>query len=405
MIRRIIEFSIDNKFIVLVLVAAIIGGGIYAAKNIRLDAIPDLSDVQVIIYTEFPGQAPRIVEDQITYPLTTKMLAVPYAKVVRGYSFYNFSFVYVIFEDGTDMYWARSRVLEYLSQMQGQLPRGVTPQLGPDATGVGWAYQYTLTSKKRDLAQLRSIQDWFLKYELTGVPGVSEVASVGGFVRQYQVTVDPEKMRAYNIPINKVRTAIQRSNNEVGGRTMEMAESEYMLRGMGYLGSLSDQEKKDAEKKGISLDLVRSNKTVSELENIALGVRADGTPILLKDIGSVVAGPEMRRGVMDWNGQGEAVGGVVVVRYGADTLATIERVKAKLEELKKSLPDDVEIHTGYDRTGLIEHAIETLKHTLLEESIIVSLVIALFLLHFRSALVPILTLLLAVMLSFIIMYF
>ena len=404
MIRRIIEFSLDNKFVILLMMLAILGGGFYAATNIRLDAIPDLSDVQVIIYTEYPGQAPRIVEDQITYPLTTKMLAVPYARVVRGYSFYNFSFVYIIFEDGTDMYWARSRVLEYLSQMQAQLPKGVAPQLGPDATGVGWAYQYTLTSKERDLSQLRSLQDWFLKYELTGLPGVSEVASVGGFVRQYQVTVDPEKMRAYGIPITKIRTAIQRSNNEVGGRTMEMAESEYILRGKGYLGSLSDAEQKEAVEKGITLDIARSQKTVEELEAIALGVRDDGTPILLRDLGDVNVGPEMRRGIMEWNGEGEAVGGIIVVRYGADTLEVIGRVKKKLTELRKSLPDDVEIHVGYDRTGLIEHAIKTLRHTLIEESIIVAIVITLFLLHFRSALVPILTLPLAVLMSFIIMY-
>lgn len=405
MIRRVIEFSLSNKFVIIVMMAAILAGGIYATMNIRLDAIPDLSDVQVIIYTEYSGQAPRIVEDQVTYPITTKMLSVPFAKVVRGYSFYNYSFVYVIFEDGTDMYWARSRVLEYLSQLQTQLPKGIAPQLGPDATGVGWAYMYTLTSDKHDLSQLRSIQDWYLKYELTGVQGVSEIASLGGFVRQYQVTVDPDKMRAYNISISKVRQAIVRSNNEVGGRTMEMAESEYMLRGKGYLGELDAEEIKAATEKGISLDLVRGRKTVEELEIIALGVREDGTPILLKDVGRVVIGPEMRRGIMDWNGEGEAVGGIVVVRYGADTLDTIARVKDKLRELEKSLPAGVKIETGYDRTGLIEHAIATLRHTLVEEGIIVALVIILFLLHFRSALVPILMLPLAVLMSFTVMYF
>ncbi|MEN6625827.1 MAG: efflux RND transporter permease subunit [Candidatus Sumerlaeia bacterium] len=405
MIHRIIEFSIGNKFIILLMMLAIVGGGVFALEHIRLDAIPDLSDVQVIVYTEYPGQAPRIVEDQVTYPITTKMLSVPYAKVVRGYSFYNYSFVYVIFQDGTDMYWARSRVLEYLSQLRAQLPQGVTPQLGPDATGVGWAYMYTLTSDRRDLAQLRSIQDWQLKYELTGVPGVSEVASVGGFARQYQVTVDPEKMRAYNIPITSVRTAIQRSNNEVGGSTMEQAESEYMLRGLGYLGMLNEQERAAAQKQGIAIEIARGSKTVGELENVALGVRGDGTPIRIKDIGSVVAGPEMRRGIMEWNGRGEAVGGIVVVRYGADTLSTIAHVKQKLAELRRSLPPDVQIHVGYDRTDLIERAIDTLRHTLVEESIIVSAVIILFLLHFRSALVPILTLPLAVLMSFIIMYF
>ncbi|MCL5270295.1 MAG: efflux RND transporter permease subunit [bacterium] len=405
MIRRIIEFSIDNKFVIMLMMAAILAGGLYATTHIRLDAIPDLSDAQVIVYTEYPGQAPRIVEDQVTYPITTKMLSVPYAKVVRGYSFYNFSFVYVIFEDGTDIYWARSRVLEYLSQLRSQLPQGVAPQLGPDATGVGWAFMYALTSDKRDLSQLRSIQDWQLKYELTGLPGVSEVASVGGYVRQYQVTVDPEKMRAYGIPITGVRMAIERSNNEVGGSTIEQAESEYMLRGLGYLGALSDAERAAAQKKGIDLDIARSDKSVHEIENIALGVRDDGTPILLKDVGSVVAGPEMRRGIMEWNGRGEAVGGIVVVRYGADTLKTIAMVKQKLAELRQSLPPDVKIEVGYDRTNLIERAIDTLRHTLIEESIIVSIVIILFLLHFRSALVPILTLPLAVLMSFVIMYF
>ena len=405
MIRRTIECSLANKFIILLMMVGILVGGIFATKRIRLDAIPDLSDVQVIIFTEYPGQAPRIMEDQVTYPITTKMLSVPGAKVVRGYSFYNFSFVYVIFEDGTDMYWARSRVLEYLSQLQNQLPEGVTPQLGPDATGVGWAFQYTLTSDERDLSQLRSIQDWYLKYELTGLQGVSEVASVGGFQRQYQVTVDPENMRAYGIPITQVRTAIQRSNNEVGGRTIEMAESDYMLRGMGYLGQMSEEDRKAAIEKGISIDIARMNKTVHQLEKIALGVRKDGTPILLGDIGRVTVGPEMRRGIMEWNGKAEAVGGIVVVRYGADPLKTIGRVKERLNELKQGLPDDVEIKVGYDRTSLIHHAIETLRHTLIEESIIVSIVITLFLLHFRSALVPILTLPVAVMMSFIIMYF
>ena len=404
MIKRIIEFSIENKFVIVLMVVAVVFGGVYATKHIPLDAIPDLSDVQVIIFTEYPGQAPRIVEDQVTYPLTTKMLSVPYAKVVRGYSFFNYSFVYVIFEDGTDLYWARSRVLEYLSQMRSQLPPGVTPQLGPDATGVGWAFMYTLTSEKRDLAELRSIQDWYLKYELTGLAGVSEVASVGGFVRQYQVTVDPEKMRAYGIAIRQVRMAIERSNNEVGGATMELAESEYMLRGQGYIGTLSPEEQSQALEAGVSIDLVRRARSSRELESIALGVREDGTPILLKDVARVAVGPEMRRGIVDWDGKGEAVGGIVVVRYGSDTLETIGRVQAKLAELRKSLPDDVQLHVAYDRTALIKRAIDTLRHTLIEESVIVSIVIAVFLLHFRSALVPILTLPLAVLMSFIIMY-
>ncbi|MCX7011469.1 MAG: efflux RND transporter permease subunit [Candidatus Sumerlaeota bacterium] len=405
MIKRIIQFSLGNKFIILLMMVGLVAGGVFALERIRLDAIPDLSDVQVIIFTEYPGQAPRIVEDQVTYPLTTKMLSVPFAKVVRGYSYFNFSFVYVIFEDGTDMYWARSRVLEYLSQMQSQLPAGVTPRLGPDATGVGWAFLYALTSDKRDLAELRSIQDWHLKYELTGVPGVSEVATVGGMVRQYQVTVDPDKLRAYGISINQVRMAIERSNNEVGGGTIEQSETEYMLRGEGYIGTLTKEEQEKAQRSGTSLDLARRAKSVEQLENVAVGVREDGTPILIKNLGMVAVGPEMRRGIIDWNGQGEAVGGVVVARYGADTLKTIRGVKDKLDELRKSLPPDVQIHTAYDRTALIDRAIDTLRHTLIEESIIVSLVIIIFLLHLRSALVPILTLPLAVLASFIIMYF
>jgi len=379
-IGRIIELSLDNKFIVLLMALFIGAGGYYAISHTPLDAIPDLSDVQVIVFTEYPGQAPRIVEDQVTYPITTKMLSVPFAKVVRGYSFFNFSFVYVIFEDGTDMYWARSRVLEYLSQLQGQLPRGITPQLGPDATGVGWAFMYVLNSPTRDLQQLRSIQDWYLKYELTAIDGVSEVASIGGFVKQYQVTVEPEKLRAYDIPLGRVRQAIQRSNNEVGGRVMEMSETEYILRVKGYI---SDPK---------------------ELALTTVGVRPDGTPIRISDLGTVSLGPDMRRGIAEWNGEGETVGGVVVIRYGANALEVIHRVKEKLAELKKGLPEDVEISVAYDRSGLIERSIETLREKLLEESIAVSLVCVAFLFHFRSALVAILTLPMAVLMSFIIMY-
>jgi len=380
-IDRIIVFSLENKFIVLLMAALIAAGGYYAISRTPLDAIPDLSDVQVIVFTEYPGQAPRIIEDQVTYPITTKMLSVPFAKVVRGYSFFNFSFVYVIFEDGTDMYWARSRVLEYLSQMQGQLPRGVTPQLGPDATGVGWAFMYVLNSEKRDLQQLRSIQDWYLKYELTALDGVSEVASVGGFVKQYQVTVDPEKLRAYDVPLGRIRQAIQRSNNEVGGRVMEMAETEYILRVKGYI---SDPR---------------------ELELTTVGVRDDGTPIRLSDLGSVSLGPDMRRGIAEWNGEGETVGGIVVIRYGANALDVIRRIKKKLAELKAGLPEDVEISVAYDRSALIERSVETLREKLFEESLAVSLVCIAFLFHFRSALVAILTLPMAVLMSFIIMYF
>ena len=334
----------------------------------------------MIIFTEYPGQAPQIVEDQVTYPLTTKMLSVPYAKVVRGYSFFNYSFVYVIFEDGTDMYWARSRVLEYLSQLQGQLPRGVTPSLGPDATGVGWAFMYVLTSPSLDLQQLRSIQDWYLKYELTSVEGVSEIASIGGFVKQYQVTVDPDKLRAYDIPLSRVVNAVRRSNNEVGGRVMEMSETEYIVRVKGYI---SDPK---------------------ELMQASVGARPDGTPILISDIGTVSLGPEMRRGIAEWNGHGEAVGGIVVARYGANALEVIRGVKEKLAELKKGLPEDVQIEVAYDRSKLIERSIETLREKLFEESLAVSLVCLAFLFHFRSALVAILTLPMAVLMAFIVMH-
>jgi Cu(I)/Ag(I) efflux system membrane protein CusA/SilA len=378
MIKRVIEFALDNKFVVLLMAVFIVVGGYYALSHTPLDAIPDLSDVQVIIFTEYPGQAPRIVEDQV---ITTKMLSVPFAKVVRGYSFFNFSFVYVIFEDGTDLYWARSRVLEYLSQLQNQLPRGVTPSLGPDATGVGWAFMYVLTSPTRDLQQLRSIQDWYLKYQLTAIDGVSEVASVGGYVKQYQVTVDPEKLRAYDIPLSKVRQAIQRSNNEVGGRVMEMSETEYILRVKGYIND------------------------PAQLAHTAVGARPDGTPILISDLGNVAIGPDMRRGIAEWNGKGETVGGIVVVRSGANTLDVIHRVKAKLAEVKRGLPPDVQIHVAYDRSGLIERAIDTLRGKLFEESLAVSIVCILFLFHFRSALVAILTLPMAVLLAFVVMYY
>jgi Cu(I)/Ag(I) efflux system membrane protein CusA/SilA len=405
MIRRVIDFSLRNKPVILLMMAAIVLGGAWAARDIRLDAIPDLSDVQVIIHAQYEGQAPRIVEDQVTYPITTKMLSVPGAKVVRGFSFYNDSFVYVLFEDGTDLYWARSRVLEYLSQLRSQLPAGVDPSLGPDATGVGWAFMYVLTSDKRDLSQLRSIQDWSLKQQLTGLPGVAEVATVGGFERQYQVTVDPDKLRAYGVSIMDVRKAIQNSNGETGGRTIEMGETDYMLRAEGYLGTLSPAEERAAARRGVAIDVARMGKAVEDLRQAAVGARMDGTPILLSDVAQVSVGPEMRRGVLDWNGQGEAVGGVVIVRQGADTLTTIQGVKAKLAELQAqgSIPPDVQIHVAYDRTALIERAVRSLRHTLIEESIIVAFVIALFLMHFRSALVPILTLPLAVLMSLAIM--
>src|SRR5471032_3108921 len=289
MLRAIIEFSLRNKFIILLVTVALVLIGGFSLRNMPLDAIPDLSDTQVIVYTEWPGQAPQIVQDQVTYPLTTKMLSVPRAKVVRGYSFYGYSFVYVIFDDGTDPYWARSRVLEYLSSITGQLPKGVTPSLGPDATGVGWAFMYSINSTNRNLADLRSIQDWYLKYQLTAVPGVSEVASIGGFVKQYQVTVDPTKLRAYNLSLNEVSQAIQRSNGEVGGRSLELAEREFILRVKGYVTSLDD------------------------LKKIAVGIGDKGVPILLRDVATIQFGPDMRRGIAEANGEGETVGGIVVV--------------------------------------------------------------------------------------------
>jgi Cu(I)/Ag(I) efflux system membrane protein CusA/SilA len=379
MLNKLIEWSLRNRLLMVVGVLFAILGGIWAIREMRLDAIPDLSDVQVIIYTRYPGQAPRVVEDQVTYPITTKMLAVPYAKVVRGYSFFGYSFVYVLFEDGTDLYWARSRVLEYLSGLATQLPPGVSPQLGPDATGVGWAFMYVLNSPGRSLAELRSYQDWYLKYGLTAVDGVSEVASIGGFVRQYQVEVDPVKLRAYAIPLQRVRAAIQRSNDDVGGRVVEMAEREFMVRGLGYV------------------------KGVHDLEQVVLGSGPGGTPILLKDVANVTIGPEIRRGLADWNGEGETVGGIVVVRAGADTLSTIQAVKKKLAELQQGLPKDVKISVAYDRTGLIDRAIHTLTRTLIEESIIVALVCILFLFHFRSALVAILSIPLSILIAFVVM--
>lgn len=379
MIEKVIEFSIKNKFLVILMTLFIILAGIYALLKTPLDAIPDLSDVQVIVFTEYPGQAPQVVEDQVTYPLTTAMLAVPFAKVVRGYSFFGFSFVYIIFEDGTDMYWARSRVLEYLNYVSGRLPMGVTPTLGPDATGVGWVYEYILESNRHDLSQLRSIQDWYLRYELTSVPGVAEVASIGGFVKQYQVIVDPNKLMAFNIALQKVKTAIQRSNKDVGGKVVEMAETEFMVRGLGYIKSMED------------------------LKNIPLGISQEGVPILLRNVAIVKIGPELRRGIADSNGTGEVVGGIIVMRYGENALAVIQNVKKRLEQLKAGLPEGVRINTVYDRSTLIQRAVDNLKRTLTEESLVVALVCVLFLLHIRSALVIIFTLPVAVLISFIIM--
>ena len=382
MLEKIIEASVRNRFLVILFTVIIALAGVYALMRTPIDAIPDLSDVQVIVFTEYPGQAPQVVEDQVTYPLTSAMLSVPFAKVVRGYSFFGYSFVYIIFEDGTDMYWARSRVLEYLNYVSGRLPGGVTPTLGPDATGVGWIYEYVLDGGDNyDLQQLRSIQDWFLRYELMSVPGVAEVASIGGYVKQYQVEVDPNKLLAYNIPLSKVRTALQRSNNDVGGRLVEMAETEYMVRGLGYISSIQD------------------------IESIPVGVDENGTPILIRNIANIHLGPELRRGVIDWNGEGEAVGGIVVMRYGENALATIDAVKEKLQQLEAGLPEGVTVKTAYDRSGLIERAIENLEEKLLEESLIVALVTILFLLHFRSAFVAIFTLPMGILIAFLVMYY
>ena len=381
MIASIIDASLRNRFLVIIATVIIVAAGLWSMKNTPLDAIPDLSDVQVIVFTEYPGQAPQVVEDQVTYPLTTAMLAVPNAKVVRGYSFFGFSFVYIIFDNGTDMYWARSRVLEYLNYVSSRLPGGVSPSLGPDATGVGWVYEYALVDKSgnTDLAQLRSIQDWYLRYPLQTVEGVSEVASVGGYVKQYQVEVDPNALLAYNIPLSKVKHAIQRSNNDVGGKLVEMAETEYMVRGLGYIQSIDD------------------------LNVIPVGVDENGTPIRLQDVAHVHLGPELRRGVAELNGEGEVAGGVVIMRYGENAMAVIERVREKLEELKPGLPEGVEIVPVYDRGDLITRAVENLEEKLIEEIIVVSIICILFLLHARSALVAILSLPIGILLAFTIM--
>ncbi len=381
MIARLIRWSIGNRLLVILFAIMLAVWGGYTVKNTPLDAIPDLSDVQVIIKTTYPGQAPQVVEDQVTYPLTTAMLAVPGAVTVRGYSFFNDSFVYVIFEDGTDLYWARSRVLEYLSQVAPTLPAASRSALGPDATGVGWVYQYALVDRTggHDLAQLRSIQDWFLKYELQTIEGVSEVATIGGMVKQYQVVVDPEKLRTYGIPLEKVQSEIVRGNQETGGRVIEMAEAEYMVRASGYI------------------------KGIKDLEVIPLAVTEKGTPILLRDVAQIRLGPELRRGIGELNGEGEAVGGVIIMRYGENAMRTIDLVKEKLETLKESLPEGVEIVTTYDRSSLIERAVDTLKEKLLEEFIVVLLVCALFLFHIRSALVILLSLPLGILAAFIVM--
>jgi len=448
MIARIIKLSIDNRAMVLLLALALACAGIWAARTIRVDAIPDLSDVQVIIRTEYPGQAPQIVEDQITFPLSTAMLAVPYAQSVRGSSMFGASFVFVIFEDGTDLYWARSRVLEQLATMSNRLPAGVSPQIGPDATGVGWVYQYALVTGKyspaypnglwydakenrwyvnpehaaasrrthlrkhrilpdelthcpisrqplvqaqQTLADLRSLQDWFLRYELTAIPGVAEVASIGGYQKQYQVTLDPVKMLAYNLPVTKVKQAIADANMDAGGGVIELGEAEYMVRGRGYLGGLAS----DASS--------RTQQVIEDLSRISLGANAQGSPIYLADVADIREGPQMRRGILEWNGEGETAGGIVVMRFGENARTTIEAVRSRIAELENSLPPGVAVETGYDRSDLIDRAVSTLSDTLLEEIIVVALVCILFLLHARSELVAVVVVPLGVLASLLVM--
>ncbi|MFC5302637.1 efflux RND transporter permease subunit [Azospira restricta] len=378
MLNAVIDWSGRNRFLVLLATLFVVLAGIFAVLRTPIDALPDLSDVQVIVYTEYPGQAPQVVEDQVTYPLTTAMLSVPKSKVVRGFSFFGASFVYIIFEDGTDIYWARSRVLEYLNFAAGRLPKGVTPQIGPDATGVGWVYQYALVAREKTLAELRTIQDWFLRYQLTKAHGVAEVASIGGFVQTYQVTVDPVKLRAYGVPLAKVAQAIRDSNRDVGGRVVEMAETEYMVRGKGYLRGKADLEQ--------------------------LVVKAEkGTPVLVRDIARVELAPDERRGLTELNGDGEVVSGIVMARYGQNALEVIHNVRDKIAEVSSGLPEGVSVETVYDRSELIHRAIDTLKTTLIEESLIVALVCIVFLLHVRSALVAILMLPVGVLIAFIAM--
>ena len=498
MIGKIIVGCVRHRGMVTILTLFVIAAGVWSIFNIKVDAIPDLSDIQVIIRTEYPGQAPQIVEDQVTYPLTTTMLAVPHAKVVRGYSMFGTSFVYIIFEDGTDMYWARSRVLEQLSFVAGNLPTGVSPQLGPDATGVGWIFEYALITGKycpdhpngfwhdpvndewyadlidvpddpeiqdrlirhrvlgdskviyadrqenrrydsldqapleirdrlepivlvkghetcpldggpllasqQDLSDLRGLQDWYLRYELTAVAGVSEVASLGGFVKQYQIVVDPVKLLAYDVPLQKIKNAVRRSNVDVGGRLIEMSETEYMVRGIGYLGALTDKEISELQAAGVSVEEVRTQRVLEELGKVSLGASSNGTPIYLSDVANIRIGPEIRRGIADWNGEGETVGGIIIMRFGENARATIDRVTEKLADLEKGLPPGVAIVVGYDRSDLIDRAMDTLTHTLIEEILIVALICILLLVHARSALVVILVLPTGVLITLAIMY-
>ena len=379
MIESVIRWSVGNRFLVLLATLILAGGGLFSLKNTPVDAIPDLSDVQVIIKTSYPGQAPQVVEDQVTYPLTTAMLSAPGAVTVRGYSFFGDSYVYVIFAEDTDLYWARSRVLEYLSQVN--LPAAATPQLGPDASGVGWVYLYALIDRtgKHDISQLRSIQDWYLQYELQTVPGVAEVATVGGMVKQYQVTVDPEKLRAFGMPLAHIQMAIKRANQEVGASVVEMAEAEYMVRTSGYIQSEQD------------------------LADIPLGVNENGTPLRLGDVAEINLGPQMRRGIAELNGEGETVGGIVVMRFGENAQRTIDGVKARLKQLQQGLPEGVEIVTVYDRSALIGRAVKNLRDKLLLEFAIVALVCVIFLFHVRSSLVAIISLPVGILAAFIVM--
>src|ERR1700691_120407 len=381
-ISRWIDWCAENRFLVFMGTFFLVLVGIWALRRIPLDALPDISDVEVIIHTPWTGRPPSIIEDQVTYPIVTTLLAAPRVKAVRAQTMFGDSYVFVVFEDGTDLYWARSRVLEYMQQITGRLPSGVHPVIGPDATGAGWVYEYALVdhSHQRSLADLRSLQDWYLRYQLETVPGVAEVATIGGFVRQYQVNVDPDKLRAYGIPLSTVIEKVRGSTNEVGGRLLEMGGAEYMIRGLGYLRSLND------------------------LETVPVATK-NGTPVLVRDIGTVTFGPDIREGVAEWQGEGETVGGIVIMRDGMNALNVINGVKQKLQAIKPSLPAGVEVVAGYDRSGLIRTSIETLQRDLLEEAVIVSLVIVVFLFHFRSALIPILTLPIAVVASFIPMYY
>src|SRR6266851_1528364 len=381
-ISRWIDWCARNRFLVFTGTLLLVLTGIWALRRIPLDALPDISDVEVIIHTPWMGEPPSIIEDQVTYPIVTTLLAAPHVKAVRAQTMFGDSYVFVVFADGTDLYWARSRVIEYMQQIQGRLPAEVHPVIGPDATGAGWIYEYVVVdrSHQRSLADLRSLQDWYLRYQLETVPGVAEVATIGGFVRQYQVNLDPNKLRAYNIPLSTVIAKVRASTNEVGGRLLEMGGAQYMIRGLGYLRSLND------------------------LESVPVATK-NGTPVLVRDLGTVSFGPDIREGVAEWQGEGETVAGIVVMRDGMNALTVIDGVKKKLAEIKPSLPPGVEVVSGYDRSGLIHASIETLQRDLLEEAIIVSVVIILFLFHFRSALIPILTLPIAVLASFIPMYY